>query len=155
MTYFTLFVALGILAVAASALKSIGFYRGGLDTVGRWAVHPAQVLVTGLVMLLTITGLLGAGYGLAASLAAGAAASTLSNVLFQGLINYDRVGRFIDPDEARTWTLDIPLPFSDRRFTREIRKTFYGRARVVQFVMGLALLVVAYALAAGAYKGML
>ncbi len=150
MIYFTLFVALGILAVGASALKSIGFYRGGLDRVGQWAIHPAQVLVTGAVMLLTMTGILGAGYGLAASVLAGAAASTLSNVLFQGLINYDRVGRFIDPDEARTWTLEIPLPFSDRRFTREIRKTFYGQTRVVQFVIGLALLAVAYALAASA-----
>ncbi len=150
MTYFTLFVALGILAVAASALKSIGFYRGGLDTVGQWAIHPAQVLVTGLVILLTMTGLLAAGYGLAASALAGAATSTISNVLFQGLINYDRTGRFIDPREARTWTLEIPLPFTDRRFTREIRKTFYGRARYVQFVIGLALLAVAYALAANA-----
>ena len=99
-------------------------------------------------LLLDRACLLAAGYGLAASALAGAAASTLSNVLFQGLINYDRVGRFIDPDEAQTWTLDIPLPFSKRHFRREIRKTFYGRARYVQFVIGLGLLAVAYALAA-------
>lgn len=134
MTTAYIVLALCLLAICASGLKSAAFYSGKRIS-SRW-IHPAQFVETSSIVW--AGALLFWGEGIGPFLAAGAALALLSDVAFQGFINVDFGWPFIDLHEADHAGSRWNLPIGDTEYNMP---KFSGWGRIVQLVVGAGALV--------------